>query len=261
MKKINTKSYIGLLLLTVLAITPASAQETAENAWSELTGRFSKRPEFAYVQNNPALPNVLIYGDSISIGYTQRVRAKIEGKANIYRLYHNGGNSTVFIPKMTKMHDAMRNDKLKNPWKFQWDIIHFNVGLHDLTVTEEDKENGTHVSRTSIDAYKKNIGDIVAYLKELAPNAKLIFATTTPVPENTFKPRRVAGDSQRYNTAALEVLSKTPDIAVNDLFSFTKPNQPKWWSKPGDVHYNKAGSDAQGDEVARVILSALDKKQ
>ena len=140
-------------------------------------------------------------------------------------------------------------------------LIHFNVGLHDLTVTKQDEKTGKEQSRTSIDDYKKNIEDIATYLRQLAPDAKLIFATTTPVPDKTFKPRRIVGDSQRYNTAALEALSKTSSIAVNDLFSFTKPNHSKWWSKPGDVHYNKAGSNAQGDEVARVILEALEKKQ
>ncbi|MFC5050460.1 SGNH/GDSL hydrolase family protein [Rubritalea spongiae] len=254
------KNCFSLPLLSLLTLTlsvPLGAQETAEDAWAKLAGRFAKRPEFAYVKNDPALPNVLIYGDSISIGYTQPLRAKMEGKANIYRLYHNGGNSTKLISMMEKMHKAMRDEQLEDPWTFEWDVIHFNVGLHDLTVTEEDKENGTHESRTSIDDYKKNLGDIVTYLKKLAPNAKLIFATTTPVPEGTFKPRRIAGDSEKYNAAALEVLSNTPEIAVNDLFSFTKKKHSEWWAAPGDVHYNEAGRNAQGDEVARFILSTL----
>lgn len=44
-----------------------------------------------------------------------------------------------------------------------------------------------------------------------------------------------------------------------DLFTLTKPNQSKRWSEPGNVHYSKAGSDAQGDQVAKVILQALGK--
>ena len=113
---------------------------------------------------------------------------------------------------MTKMHNTMRDEQLDKPWTFQWDVIHFNVGLHDLTVKELDKENGKPVSATPIDAYKKNFGDIVTYLQQLAPNAKLIFATTTPVPEGTFGPTRIAGDAQRYNAAAFEVLRKSPTL-------------------------------------------------
>jgi hypothetical protein len=158
---------------------------------------------------------------------------------------------------MTKMHSAMRDEALDKPWDFQWDLIHFNVGLHDLTVMEMDEAKGQHVSRNSIDTYQKNLRDIIVYLQKLAPDAKLIFATTTPVPEGTMDPIRIAGDSEKYNKAALEVLQEFPQIGVDDLYTLTKQNHEKWWSKPGDVHYNETGRNAQGDEVARVILDAL----
>ncbi|MGJ8634886.1 MAG: SGNH/GDSL hydrolase family protein [Luteolibacter sp.] len=233
--------------------------KTAKETWAKLAGRFAKRPEFAYVVDNSALPNVLLYGDSISIGYTQRVREQTKGKADIYRVFHNGGFSSKFIPMMTEMHDAMRDEQLEDPWDFEWDVIHFNVGLHDLTQMEADKETGKSEPRTSIEDYKKNIRDIVEYLKELAPDAKLIFATTTPVPEGAFGPRRLAGDSLKYNEAAMEVLSDYSEVIIDDLYTLTKENHSDWWSTPGNVHYNKSGSNAQGDEVARVILETLRK--
>ena len=96
---------------------------------------------------------------------------------------------------------------------------------------------------------------IVAYLGQLSPDAKLIFATTTPVPEGADG--RFAGDAEKYNAAATKVLQKHPEITINDLFTFTKPNHAKWWIKPNDVHYNPAGRAAQGDEVARVIVDEL----
>lgn len=232
---------------------------SAEEAWTKLTGKSVGRPEFAYVVNNAELPNVLLYGDSISIGYTQRVRSVLKGQANVYRLYCNGGDSGSFIPKMTKMHDAMRHEKLDAPWTFEWDVIQFNVGLHDLKYLSGkklDKENGKQVS--SLADYKKNLRDMVAYLKKLAPNAKLIFATTTPVPEG--EPGRFGGDAAKYNKAALEVLADYPEIQINDLFIFTKPNHPEWWVAPGNVHYKSVGSNAQGDEVARVVIDSLSGK-
>jgi len=246
-------------VVKVLLKKPAGSvvgSESAENAWAKLAGKFVKRPEFAFIENNPALPNVLIYGDSISIGYTQRVREKLKDKANVYRLHCNGGDSGSFIGKMTKMHTAMCDENLDAPWTFEWNVIHFNVGLHDLKYLSNrklDKENGVQVS--SPEVYKKNLRDIVAYLKKLAPNAKLIFATTTPVPEGELG--RFAGDAEKYNEAALEVLRDFPEIAINDLFTFTKPNQPEWWLAPGNVHYLDAGKNAQGDEVARIILGSL----
>ncbi|CAA6678389.1 MULTISPECIES: SGNH/GDSL hydrolase family protein [unclassified Lentimonas] len=279
MKNIFDKQVILLLTLMLGGFQLAHAQEShsaaltkrsamkadtdnvvsAKGQWAKLAGRFAKRPEFAYVENAPDLPNVLIYGDSISIGYTQRVRKNIGVQANVYRLYKNGGNSTVLIPAMTQMHDVMRDVTLDQPWTFQWDVIHFNVGLHDLTVIEPTDNGSEPESRTSIEDYKKNLRSILAYLQELAPDAKLIFATTTPVPEGAFNPTRIAGDSKKYNEAALEVLADYPEVIINDLFTLTKPNQPKWWSEPGNVHYNKTGSNAQGDQVAETILKALEQ--
>ena len=127
---------------------PSSAKE----AWAKLAGKGCTRPQFAFVENNPDLPNVLIYGDSISIGYTQRVRQKLAGKANVYRIFNNGSDSSQFIPKMKKMHQVMRSKTLDQPWTFDWDVIHFNVGLHDLKYLKDkklDKQNGkaSHIAR------------------------------------------------------------------------------------------------------------------
>ncbi len=247
---------LPLSLVFVLCAVSVQA-ETARDTWNQLVGKqATTRPMFGFVENDPALPNVLIYGDSISIGYTSHVRAKLAGKANVYRLHCNGGDSSTFIAKMIRMHEVMRDEKLEDPWSFQWDVIHFNVGLHDikyLAANKLDKVNGKQVS--SIEDYQKNLDEIVSYLKQLAPNAKLIFATTTPVPEN--EPGRNVGDSEKFNAAAIEVLGKYPEIKINDLFAVTKPNHEKWWSKPGNVHYNQVGTTAQGDEVVRVISDVL----
>ena len=48
-------------------------------------GQPTPRPEFAPVVDDPALPRVLIIGDSISIGYTLPLRAALDGIANVHR--------------------------------------------------------------------------------------------------------------------------------------------------------------------------------
>ena len=233
---------------------------TAKDSWEKLVGkRFIKRPQFAYLENNPALPNVLIYGDSISIHYTEVVRKQLKGKANVYRIFSNGQHSGVFVKKMKQMHEAMRDKELVDPWTFDWDLIHFNVGLHDLKYLagkKLDKENGKQV--TSVETYQQNLEKIVGYLGQSSPSAKLIFATTTPVTEGANE--RFAGDAEKYNAAAMKVLVNHPEITINDLFKLTKPNLAQWWIKPGDVHFNPVGRTAQGDQVARVIINELKKK-
>jgi lysophospholipase L1-like esterase len=253
-------SLVAMFLAGCMLWAGSSFAGSAKDAWVKLVGKkAASRPEMAFVQNDPALPNVLLYGDSISIGYTQQVRASLKGKANVYRLYCNGGDSASVIPKMDQMHSTMRDAKLEGHWSFEWDVIHFNVGLHDLKYIANgklDTKNGKQVHTT--EQYEKNLKLIIPYLKKLAPRAKLVFCTTTPVPEGGQG--RVAGDALKYNKVALKVMAEHPEITINDLYAFTKPKQPKWWTKPGNVHFNAEGRKAQGEEVARVILEALKGK-
>lgn len=62
----------------------------------------------------------------------------------------------------------MRNEKLDKPWIFQWDAIHFNVGMHDLTMIKPEDKASKPANRTSIEQYKKNLKGILTYLEELA---------------------------------------------------------------------------------------------
>jgi hypothetical protein len=234
--------------------TKGCKEEVCREAWNKL--RLSKDQAFEYVHPQKSLPNVLIYGDSISIGYTPTVRKDLAGKANVFRIYQNGQSSHQLIPVMDKMEKTMFQPYLKGGWNFKWDVIHFNVGLHDLKYLSDgklDKENGTQVS--SIPVYKETLLNDIQYLMKKFPKAKLVFATSTSVPEGAKG--RFAGDSVKYNKAALEVLSNYPDIVINDLYSLTKPNYAQWCINPGNVHYNETGKKAQGKQVANTILKYL----
>ncbi len=229
-------------------------EEKCRAAWKGLGGK-DKGP-FRYIHPQEGMPKVLLYGDSISIGYTEAVRTELDGKANVFRLFTNGESSNVFIQRMELMKTSMFQPFLNEGWDFKWDVIHFNVGLHDLKYLNNnhlDKENGKQV--TSIRRYKANLKEIVRYLKSEFPQARLIFATTTPVPENAEG--RFEGDSIKYNKAALDVLARFPEIVINDLYSLTKPNHEEWMIKPGNVHYNNTGRAMQGKEVARIIAKNL----
>jgi hypothetical protein len=167
--------------------------DVCKNAWVRLSKFNATRYQFRYIVPTPNLPKVFIYGDSISIGYTEYVRASLKGKADVMRLHVNGGSGDSFIAKMDAFMKALFEPSLKEGWKFEWDVIHFNVGLHDLKYLSNkklNKEQGIQVS--SIEMYKKNLLEIIDYLKKDYPNTKLIFATTTPVPEG--EPGRIAGD-------------------------------------------------------------------
>ncbi|WP_299668723.1 hypothetical protein [uncultured Polaribacter sp.] len=148
---------------------------------------------------------------------------------------------------------------LSQGWDFEWDVIHFNVGLHDLKYVVDgklDKQNGKQVS--SLETYENNLRSIINYLKTNYPKAKLIFATTTPVPEG--EPGRNAGDAKQYNTIALKVINDHKDIIINDLYKFSIPVLEKFAVRPGNVHFKAEGSRLQGIEVASVISDVIGVK-
>lgn len=263
------KEFIKILGISALGVGMAPASvvdlnekrshyETCKATWEKLCGNVGnvyKNDAFKYVHPTNKKPNVLLYGDSISIKYTPEARKSLEEKATVFRLFKNGGSSGQFIPNMDKMNEVMFKPNLKRGWNFKWDLIHFNVGLHDLKYLKGKHLNKDGKQVSSINEYKANLDTICKYLKLKYPKAKLIFATTTPVPKNAKG--RFEGDSIKFNKAAIEVLANHPDIVINDLYTFTLPHLEEWAKKPGDVHYNELGFNEQGKEVGRIIAENL----
>jgi acyl-CoA thioesterase-1 len=72
----------------------------------------------APVEEVAGLPNVLIIGDSISIGYTLPTRALLKGKVNLHRIPTNGGPTTKGLSEIEK-------------WlgKRKWDLDSFQLGI------------------------------------------------------------------------------------------------------------------------------------
>lgn len=247
----------GILCWGVVSVH-AEPPEAAKT-WRELCGKFGGQAEFAWVENDKGLPNVLIYGDSISIQYHQELLRELKGAANLYRIFTNGGDSGTVIEKMDLMDKTMRNANLEGRWDFQWDLIQLNVGLHDLKYWKDgkmDRKSGKQV--TSLADYEENLREIIPYLEEKAPGAALVFAMTTPVPEKSSG--RDAGDAARYNEVAHKVLEEFPKVVVNDLYELTKPHQRDWWVKPGNVHFNSKGQKAQAGRTAEIILQVLKER-
>ncbi|MDP8242661.1 MAG: SGNH/GDSL hydrolase family protein [Candidatus Hinthialibacter antarcticus] len=193
---------------------------------------------YDHVYANPSLPRVLLIGDSISIGYTHPVREMLRGKANVYRIPENGGPTTRGLEKY---------DEWLTCGCF--DVIHFNWGLHDLKYMED----GEH--QVSIDQYERNLAVLVQRL--LQTDAKLIWASTTPVPQGDLSPKRVPGDVLQYNAVAKEIMDRR-GVMINDLYTFAF-DQLDQIQRPANVHFTDDGSYALGAQVAESILQALDE--
>jgi hypothetical protein len=186
--------------------------------------------------------NVLIIGDSISIGYTPFVEKALAPGVTVFHNPGNGGSTIRGIDSLEKWLDNR-----------QWDVILFNFGLHDLVYKDKGNKYDVINGKVSVplENYKKNLETIVAKLKETS--ATLIFVNTTVVPENSVG--RNTGDPAKYNAVALEVM-KTNGIEVVDLYTASLSIHPQN-SQPGNVHYTAEGYEHLADHVIKAIQAAL----
>jgi len=218
------------LLLVATVTTALDAQQPKPRK------RRAPNPAFAPVKDDPALPRVLLIGDSISIGYTLPVREALAGKANVHRIPTNGGPTLRGLESL----DRWLGDT-------KWDVIHFNWGLHDLV-----DFNGKQ--QVPIEQYEKNLAELVRRLKKTG--AKLIWCSTTPVPEGCSPPRENK-DVLAYNAVAAEMMH-SEGIAIDDLYGFALPRL-KEIQRPRNVHFTPRGSKVLAGQVAASILKELGK--
>ena len=226
-------AFIGCVLAP--AATPKKSPATPKTK--------APAPALAQIEDVPGLPRVLLLGDSISIGYTLGVRARLQGRANVHRPPENCG-------------DTARGVKSIDQWlgTGKWDVIHFNFGLHDLKYLDAagqlaPPEKGKQVA--SLAVYEANLRALVARLKQTG--AKLVFAATTPVPAGSGG--RVEDDSLHYNAVAARVMNEL-GVAINDLHAFVKPRQAQL-QRPANVHFTDEGSAQLAETVASYIAPLL----
>ena len=138
-------------------------------------------------------------------------------------------------------------------------MIAFNTGMHDLKYLNGrklDTESGK--PQCPPEQYAANLKKNVEWLQQKYPQAKLVYITTTPVPDGAKG--RIPGMADDYNQVARGVLKDFPDVVVMDLYAFTKPHQKDWWKKPGDIHYTQVGAAEQGRWLAEKIRQLLADK-
>jgi acyl-CoA thioesterase-1 len=236
---VRFSSLIVFFLASLTIAPPLPAQQANPK-------KKAPNPAYAPVEDVAGQPRVLLIGDSISIGYTLAVRELLKGKANVHRPATNCGPTTRGVAEIDKW---LGDDK--------WDVIHFNFGLHDLKYVDDAGKNAApdkgHV-QVSADDYQKNLETLVARMKKTG--AKLIFATTTPVPEGSQA--RIKGDEKKYNEIAMAVMKKN-GVAIDDLHAFALPKLAEI-QLPANVHFKPEGSKELARQVAGEILKALEMK-
>lgn len=208
-----------------------------EIAWRKSVPENLRNQEcMAYVRDVPHLPRVLLIGDSISMGYTVPVRKLLEGKANVHRIPANGGETARGLANMEKWLGGGN-----------WDVIHFNFGIHDLKHIKDGKWDSAGKPVSSPRLYENNLRKLVDRLK--ATGATLICASTTPIPEGA--PGVAAGGEIELNTIAEKIMAEN-DIPINDLHGYLIKKRDEYQTS-SDVHYSPQGSQYLGEKVAKSI--------
>ncbi len=258
---------------SVTVRTIASASDFAEGLWDvQLAGDYvgerfvaTQLDLFPLVDprtiDDPALPRVLVIGDSISMNYHDVTKTALRGIANYYRIEGNGGPTTRGLQATALW--------LGHYWEegLHWDMIQFNFGLHDLRQAYDPDTDTFGAHQVSLEEYKANLERIIGMLRETG--ATLVWCTTTPVPQTrtgrwpdpTGHAGRQKDEDLIFNAAAMDVIRQHPDILVHDLNTFVrKAPELAAWREQDDVHFWRDDERAVvGQFVATQIKRALAK--
>lgn len=195
----------------------------------------------AAAQDKP-LPRVVLIGDSIRMGYAPLVSKLLDGKAIVISPKPNGEDSGNVLKNLDE-------------WVVQEkpDVVHINAGLHDLKLTDKGYQ-------VPLVQYEKNLQAILERIQKRT-NAKIIFATTTPILDNLHAQRkagfdRFEADVQKYNSAAVPIM-KQAGVPINDLHKLVEDGGTKKLMLGDGTHYTQEGYELLAAAVTDNILRSL----
>jgi lysophospholipase L1-like esterase len=202
-------------------------------------------PDPSRVQSKvePGLPKVVLVGDSIRLGYASLVTKHLLGKAEVISPPGDGDSGWL-----------LRNlDSLVLGQKP--DVIHFNVGLHDLRLNKKTKSHQVELA-----GYEENLQAILKRLKKETA-ATLVFASTTPIDDDRHTRHgdghdRFEKDVCRYNEAALRLMRKN-GVVVHDLHEVVNQVGAIKLLAGDGTHYTAAGNERLADAVTDCVLRHL----
>lgn len=214
-----------------------------------------------------SLPRVLIIGDSITLITHDVLKESLKGKAKVFRPSRPGAviNCGPTERGVEQIHGWLGDYQKKGS---QWDVIRFNFGLHDLKQPYDAAANRwSGRFDVPVEPYKRNLEIIIGVLRQTG--AKLIWATTTPVPGDLVGENgigRQKGTEQVYNAAAREVLARHPEIEIHDLWEACQGHYGEGatgtpWLEGSNVHHTEYGRNELGRAMARMLLKSLESMQ
>lgn len=137
------------------------------------------------------------------------------------------------------------------------DLIHFNVGLHDIARQDEESE-----CAVPLDEYERNLRAIVALFQAGHP-AELVWASTTPVldarHQRAKRSVRRDEDVRRYNQVATAVMREL-QVAEHDLYTVLRRAKLEVVLGPDGVHPSTAGRELLVTAVSDLLWARLGRQ-
>lgn len=182
--------------------------------------------------NDHDLPRVLLIGDSITRGYFSSVEALMKGKAYCARI---ATSKAVGDPALATQLGTFLAEA-------RFDVVHVNIGMHGWEYSEDE--------------YRRYLPELLAAIRKGAPEAKLVWASTTPV----RKDKAPGPSNERIgarNRIARQFFEKE-GIAVDDLNALMA-DHPDLHSD--DVHFDAQGYGMLAAQVAASVEKLLPQKR
>ena len=193
---------------------------------------------------DPALPNVLVIGDSISLGYTPPLSTELKGTANVFHIPDNANDTAWILKNLDTWLAAVGQAHYK--------VILFNSGLHDLERLVNNRLNAAGPIVIPLAEYKANLEKIIVQLEPHADT--LVWVNTTVVPEGASG--RHPEDVRPYNDAAAAIMI-AHHIRIIDLYSLSSEDRSIYGANPTNVHYKAEGYKRFADKIVAAISPSL----
>jgi len=220
-----------LILTTLLFISHASlAQAGADKPIVHPRENTEWIVSYSYNASSTDLPRVLLIGDSICNQYQKQVCKELAGSA--YVTFMATSKCLCDVSYLRTL--AFFLDE------YDYDVIHFNNGLHSLSSNREDWET--------------RLRACIKLIREKGKGAKIIWASSTPLKDPALTEK-----AAELNAIAARVM-KEEGIPTDDLFALMDPlDRDKFWSDT--FHYKGEGMKMLAASVTRSVSDSLGLKK
>jgi len=201
-------------------------------------------------------PNVLVVGDSVSIGWTPHLAPMITG-AQVQHSPDSGDGGALDTAYSRGCNSTL--SRLTDQTSSGWDVIVFNSGLHDICYDGQYPEECVGPQD-----FQANLAALRDFWTARGPRpgvpAKLVWVTTTPVPCSAEK----TADVVHYNEIAAGVF---PGVPIANTFQYvidvcgpvpyTSCNISNTSPSRCSPHYTSDGYQALASHIAPAVNGAV----